>query len=162
MSRFAPPDCSETPGQEADAASARLPDLRWNATERDVPEATGAELFEAQAASTPDAVALRFEGRQRSYAALNADANRLARVLVARGVGPETIVALALPRSAEVVIAMLAVLKAGGAFLPVDPRYPTDRIDAMLTDARPLLVLGTGGDGRPARAGTLSVEELLA
>lgn len=126
-----------------------------------MPEATGAELFEAQVASTPDAIALRFEGQQRSYAELNADANRLARILVRRGVGPESIVALALPRSAEVVVVMLAVLKAGGAFLPVDTRYPADRIEALLTDARPMLVLSTG-DTLAARTGTSRVEDLLA
>jgi amino acid adenylation domain-containing protein/non-ribosomal peptide synthase protein (TIGR01720 family) len=113
----------------------------WNDTALDAAEATFPELFEAQAARTPDATALVFQGEALSYAELNARANRLARRLVRLGVGPERIVALALPRSAATVVGILAVLKAGGGHLPVDPALPPDRIRFMLADARPALVL---------------------
>ena len=72
-----------------------------------------------------------------------ARANRLARLLAGRGVGPETIVALALPRTAELIVAVLAVAKAGGAYLPLDPEYPAQRIGYMLTDATPVCVIST-------------------
>ncbi|MGJ3561505.1 AMP-binding protein [Streptomyces sp. INA 01156] len=79
-----------------------------------------------------------------SYAQLNERANRLAHHLIDRGVGPERIVALLLPRSVDIVVARLAVMKAGGAYLPVDPDYPADRITYMLDDADPVLVITTG------------------
>ncbi|MGW3210311.1 amino acid adenylation domain-containing protein [Streptomyces sp. NPDC001135] len=109
----------------------------WNDTTRDHPTGTLSGLFEAQAARTPDATALVFQDIRLSYAALNAWANRLARHLIAQGVRPERTVAVRLPRSAEHVVALLAVLKAGAVYLPVDPDYPADRIAHMLEDARP-------------------------
>ncbi|KAB2345061.1 non-ribosomal peptide synthetase, partial [Actinomadura rudentiformis] len=99
------------------------------------------ELFEAQVALRPDAAAVSFEGVTLSYGEVNARANRLARHLVAQGVGPEQFVALKLPRSADLVIAVLAVLKSGAAYVPIDPDYPADRIAYMLEDARPVLTL---------------------
>ncbi|MFJ3929961.1 condensation domain-containing protein, partial [Streptomyces sp. NPDC090029] len=113
----------------------------WNATGRAVSDRTLPELFEEQAARTPQATALTSEGRTVDYADLNARANRLARRLVARGAGPERTVALRLPRSIGLYVAVLAVLKTGAAYLPIDPEYPSDRIAAMLEDARPALVL---------------------
>jgi amino acid adenylation domain-containing protein/non-ribosomal peptide synthase protein (TIGR01720 family) len=114
----------------------------WNDTARDVPPATFAAMVEAQVARTPDAVALvPATGAEITYAELDARANRLARLLVDRGVGPERIVALALPRSVEIVVAQLAVVKAGAAYLPVDPAHPAERIAFMLADAAPALVL---------------------
>ncbi|MEU5052620.1 amino acid adenylation domain-containing protein [Streptomyces sp. NPDC021096] len=115
----------------------------WNDTSHspEVPAVTIPELFERQAARTPDATAVVFEGEELSYAELNSRANRLAHHLVDRGTGPEQIVAIALPRSAELVVAVLAVLKAGAAYLPIDPDYPTDRIAYTLADARPVRVL---------------------
>ncbi|MFJ4806926.1 amino acid adenylation domain-containing protein, partial [Streptomyces murinus] len=115
--------------------------VEWNDTVRQVPDATLPELFEAQAAATPDAVAVVCEGIELSYRELNARANRLARHLAGLGVGPERLVALALPRSVEMVVALLAVLKAGGAYLPIDTEYPAERINYMLDDARPVLTL---------------------
>ncbi|WP_344639872.1 amino acid adenylation domain-containing protein, partial [Kitasatospora cystarginea] len=102
-------------------------------------------LFEAQAARTPEATAVLHDGLPLSYAELNARANRLARFLVARGAGPESVVALALPRSAELITAVLAVLKAGAAYLSIDPDYPAQRAGFMCADAAPLGVL-TAGD----------------
>ncbi|HWM02052.1 MAG TPA: amino acid adenylation domain-containing protein, partial [Actinophytocola sp.] len=106
-----------------------------------VPDITVPELFERQVAAGPDATGLVAGELTLSYRDLNARANRLAHWLIGRGVGPEVRVALALPRSAELIVSVLAVLKAGGAYLPVDPAYPADRIAFLLDDARPKLVL---------------------
>ena len=114
---------------------------QWNDTARAVAPATLAGLFEAQVARTPDQPAILFDSGALSYADLEVRANRLAHALIARGAGPEQIVALALPRSAEILIAQLAVVKAGAAFLPVDPAYPAERISFMLADARPVLIV---------------------
>ncbi|MEU2792834.1 non-ribosomal peptide synthase/polyketide synthase [Streptomyces sp. NPDC007100] len=113
----------------------------WNATARSLPSVTLPELFEAQAARTPDAVAVVAEGEALSYGELDAWANRLAQALVERGAGPERVVAVALPRSLELVVALLAVLKSGAAYLPVDPSHPAERTRAMLDEARPVCVL---------------------
>ncbi|MDO0924515.1 non-ribosomal peptide synthase/polyketide synthase [Streptomyces sp. TG1A-8] len=110
-------------------------------TFRPVPRTTLPELFERQAARTPDAVALVDGDRELTYAEADRAANRLAHRLIRLGVGPEWVVALALPRSAETVIAQLAVTKAGGAFLPVDPNYPAERRTFMIRDAGARLVL---------------------
>ncbi|MFD0684689.1 non-ribosomal peptide synthetase [Actinomadura fibrosa] len=107
-----------------------------------VERATIPALFEARAAASPDALAVTFEGVSWTYGEVNARANRLARHLVDRGVGPEQFVALALPRSADLVVAILAVLKAGAAYVPIDPDYPADRIAYMVEDAKPVLTLG--------------------
>ncbi|MFG2633928.1 non-ribosomal peptide synthase/polyketide synthase [Streptomyces sp. NPDC048362] len=110
-------------------------------TFRPVPEATLPELFQRQAARTPDAVALVAGDRELTYAEVDRAANRLAHRLIRDGVGPERVVALALARSAETVLAQLAVTKAGGAFLPVDPDYPAQRRQFMIRDAGAHLVL---------------------
>lgn len=99
------------------------------------------ELFEAQVSATPTATAVVFDKTVLSYGELNRRANQLAHALMARGVGPEQIVALSLSRSVELVVSILAVLKAGAAYLPVDPDYPAERIAFMLADARPALLL---------------------
>ncbi|HEX3788440.1 MAG TPA: amino acid adenylation domain-containing protein, partial [Pseudonocardiaceae bacterium] len=100
-------------------------------------------LFEAQVARTPDLPAVRSAAGPISYAELDRRANRLAHLLIARGAGPERVVALALPRSVDIVVAQLAVAKSGAAFLPVDPEYPAERIAFMLADADPVLVIST-------------------
>ncbi|MFH8568035.1 amino acid adenylation domain-containing protein [Streptomyces sp. NPDC017993] len=102
-------------------------------------------LFEQQARLSPDAPAVEFEGACLSYAELDRRANRLARLLVERGVGPEDRVALLLPRSLDFVVAVLAVVKAGAAYLPLDPAYPAARIDHVLGDAAPAYVLVESG-----------------
>ncbi|AJE81512.1 amino acid adenylation domain-containing protein [Streptomyces albus] len=112
----------------------------------DKDEATAAatlpELFQATAARRPFALALD-GGEQLTYAALNARANRLARRLVAEGAGPERIVALILPRSPELVVAQLAVAKAGAAYLSIEPGLPADRVRYLLADASPALLVSS-------------------
>ncbi|MEV8476439.1 amino acid adenylation domain-containing protein [Streptomyces sp. NPDC051173] len=129
----------------------------WNDTGRDVAPAVFPELFQTQVAATPDAVAIRCEGTALTYRELNANANRLARHLAARGVGPDDYVALALPRSIELTTAMLAVLKAGAAYLPVDPDYPAERIAFMLDDAAPRCVLIAADSTVPLPAGLVRI-----
>ncbi|MFF2076846.1 amino acid adenylation domain-containing protein [Kitasatospora sp. NPDC058162] len=109
------------------------------------PRPTLSALVDAQVARTPDAPALYTEDATLTYAELDARANRLARVLAARGLGTEDVVALALPKSPEAVAAILAVAKTGAAWLPADPAYPAERLRHMLTDSRAALVLTTTG-----------------
>ncbi|MET7427268.1 amino acid adenylation domain-containing protein [Dactylosporangium sp. NPDC005555] len=115
-------------------------------------------MFEAQAAATPTATALVDGGTTLTYAELNAAANRLARVLVDRGVGPERVVLVLLPRSAGLVVAELAVAKAGGAFLPVEPGQPADRLAAMIDDAAPVLALVRSTSGAEPPVPLLAVD----
>lgn len=115
--------------------------VEWNDTTRPVAPATLPQLFQAQVARTPEATAVVFEGTNLSYAQLDERVNRLARLLICQGVGPEKLVALALPRSVELVVAILATVKAGAAYLPVDPDYPVERIAYMLEDAAPAVVI---------------------
>ncbi|WP_369356029.1 amino acid adenylation domain-containing protein [Streptomyces sp. cg2] len=110
------------------------------------------ELFAEQVARTPDRTAVVFEGRAVSYRELDDRAERLAAVLAARGAGPERFVALLLPRSADLVVAILAVLKSGAGYVPIDPEYPADRITYILGDARPVTTVTTE-DLRDALAG---------
>ena len=114
----------------------------WNATARPLPDgATLPELFEAQVARTPDAVAVVFEDECLSYGELNARANRLAHCLRQRGAGPDVLVGLCVERSLEMIVGLLGILKAGAAYVPLDPSYPQERLAYMAGDARPVLVL---------------------
>ncbi|HEY0699981.1 MAG TPA: amino acid adenylation domain-containing protein, partial [Micromonospora sp.] len=133
--------------------------VKWNDTGKAQAPATFAELFAAQVARTPDAVAVESEQVTLTYSELDERADRLARHLVGLGVGPERVVAQVLRRSVEQVVASVAVLKAGAAFLPVDPDYPNERIGFMLADARPLVVLTTAdlAGGVPAPDGSTVV-----
>ena len=116
--------------------------VEWNATATDYPrEQCIHELFEAQVARTPDAVAVVFGDVALSYSELNARANRLAHHLIGLGVKPDDRVAICVERSVEMVVALLAVLKAGGAYLPLDPSYPAERLAYMLADSAPKVVL---------------------
>ncbi|MDP4180345.1 MAG: amino acid adenylation domain-containing protein, partial [Bacillota bacterium] len=108
----------------------------FNATKAGYPEnKTIHRLFEEQVERTPENTAVVFENKQLTYRELNEKANRMARVLRARGLGPDYIVAIALERSLEMIIGILAVLKAGGAYLPIDPEYPQERIAYMLENS---------------------------
>ncbi len=123
----------------------------WNDTATGIGPATFPDLFAERVLAAPDAVAVTYEDRHLTYAGLDAWANRVARAFAGRGIGTEDLVAIAMPRSAELVVAVLAVHKAGAAYLPIDPEYPADRIEHMLTDAAPALVVTTGGtDLRPS------------
>ncbi|QDQ28740.1 amino acid adenylation domain-containing protein [Chitinimonas arctica] len=115
----------------------------WNLTEAAFPaQACLHELIEAQAQRTPEAVALEFGESRLSYGELNREANQLARHLVqAYGAGPDSLVGVCAERSLEMVIALLAVLKAGAAYVPLDPHYPDERLDYMLRDAATVVVL---------------------
>ncbi|MFF3731965.1 amino acid adenylation domain-containing protein [Streptomyces sp. NPDC002476] len=118
----------------------------WGGRRQSAPAASTAtigERFAEQAGRTPDATALTMDGAHLTYRELDERANRLARLLIDRGVGPETVVALLLPRSARTVIAVLAVLKAGGVYLPLDPSHPARRLAFAIEDTRPVLALAT-------------------
>ncbi|MFO3706751.1 amino acid adenylation domain-containing protein, partial [Xanthomonas codiaei] len=115
---------------------------RWSHGEQTaVPDSTLQALFQAQAARTPDAVAVICANRQLTYAQLNAQANQLARYLIEMGLQPDERVAICMERSVDLVVALLAILKAGGAYVPLDPRYPAERLAYMLLDSSPRAVL---------------------
>ncbi|HLL47710.1 MAG TPA: amino acid adenylation domain-containing protein, partial [Longimicrobiaceae bacterium] len=119
------------------------------------PEGCAHELFQARAARTPDAAAVLFGERSLGYGELNARANRLAHHLRALGVGPEARVAVCVERGPEMVVGLLAVFKAGGACVPLDPAYPADRLRYVLEDSAPAVLLTQG-----ALAGRLAAAEL--
>jgi natural product biosynthesis luciferase-like monooxygenase protein len=125
------------------AAAERQTILRsWNDTQVDFPrEACIHELFEAQAARTPDAVAVVFEDRALSYRELSRRSSQLAGHLQGLGIGPDGLVGIYLNRSVEMAVAVLGVLKAGGAYVPLDPTYPADRIEHMIADSRASVIL---------------------
>nr|ARU08073.1 MlcK [uncultured bacterium] len=140
-------------GVDTAVAAADLiePDVRdlvvrqWNNTARDVPVATFASLFAAQVVRTPEAVATSYRDDSVTYAELDARSNRVARWLMQLGAGPERFVAIALNRSIDLVVALVAVLKTGAAYVPIDPDYPAERIGFILGDSDPLLVLTERG-----------------
>ncbi len=116
--------------------------VEWNDTARDYPrDRCVHELFEEQAARTPDAAAVIFEAEQMTCRELNARANRLAHHLRRLGVKPETLVALFVERSLDALVGLLGVLKAGGAYVPLDPMYPRDRLAYMLQQSRASVLL---------------------
>ncbi len=116
----------------------------WAGPSRSVMPLCVPELFGAQVVRTPDAPAVVCGDVALSYAGLNARANRLARHLVRLGAGPERLVAVMLPRSVDLVVALLAVLKSGAAYVPVDPGYPAARIAGVVADARPVVLVTSG------------------
>ena len=141
-----------------DRPETRLPDLPllteaehrqllvdWNDTAVSFPKDKCIhELFEAQAAATPQAVAVIHEDKQLSYAELNAQANQLAHHLRELGVKPDTLVAICGERSLNIVVGLMAILKAGGAYVPLDPAYPKERLAFMLEDSAPVALLTQG------------------
>ncbi|WP_327132147.1 amino acid adenylation domain-containing protein [Streptomyces sp. NBC_01343] len=126
------------PGERAQVLAAA------DTSPRELPDASLAELVQAQVARTPDALAVSAPDGELTYAELDDRANRLAHVLLDRGVGPGSHAAVALPRGTRLVVAFLAVLKAGASYLPVDPQYPAERIAFILEDARPAVCLVDG------------------
>ncbi|MFC6020166.1 AMP-binding protein, partial [Plantactinospora solaniradicis] len=116
---------------------------RWNDTAVRVPDRMVPELFEARVAASPDVVAVRCGADVLTYAELDERANRLARYLAGVGVGAESRVGLCLPRGVDMVVGLLAVWKAGGAFVPLDPAYPSDRLDYMVADSDTIVLVGT-------------------
>ncbi|MFD4636956.1 amino acid adenylation domain-containing protein [Lentzea sp. NPDC058436] len=135
-----------TEGERAELTS-------WNSTDAEVAAPLLPELFAKQVAATPDARAVLATGQELSYCELDRRATALARLLVADGVTPETLVAIAIPRSVEMLVAVLAVVKAGAAYVPVDPEYPADRVRFMLTDSRPGVLLTTSNTCLPITPG---------
>jgi len=114
----------------------------WNKTEAEFPcHLTVQQAFEMQVERTPDAPAVVYEGHSLSYRQLNCRANQVAHYLQRLGVGPETLVGICIERSLELVIGIIAVLKAGGAYLPLDPSYPVDRLLLMLEDSQTPVLL---------------------
>jgi amino acid adenylation domain-containing protein len=152
------------------AAERRRLMLDWNDTARPVPQATVPELFEQQAARTPHAPAVLSAGEltygeltyaELTYGELNARANRLARHLITLGAGPERLVAIAMPRSPDMIVALLAVLKSGAAYVPVDPDYPSERKTFMLADTQAAIMLTTSrlAGSLPAAATPLLLDD---
>ncbi|MFF8841868.1 amino acid adenylation domain-containing protein [Streptomyces sp. NPDC015127] len=135
----------------------------WKSSNNPVPNETVADMLAAQVARTPQAVALVFGERALTYAELDGQINRLARLLLARGAGPEKVVALALPRSIEMVVALFAVLRTGAAYLPLDLDHPADRLRLMVEDTGPLCLLSTTAVAPTLRgpSGPLAQEVLL-
>src|SRR5699024_4514637 len=111
------------------------------AMRKEVGEACLPAQFEEQVRLYPKHTALVFENEEMSYETLNQKANKLAHLLIEKGVGPEQFVALALPKSCDMVIGLLGILKAGAGYVPLDPNYPSERIAFMMSDAKPSLVI---------------------
>ncbi|HEV7129225.1 MAG TPA: non-ribosomal peptide synthetase [Ktedonobacterales bacterium] len=136
---------------------------RWNATRQDYPPRPCIpELIASQARAVPEALALAMASQVLTYQELNQSANRMAHHLQKLGVGPETLVAVCLERSPSLVVSLLAVLKAGGAYLPLDPSYPAERLSYMLADAQPLALVTRTQLCAPLRTGGAHVVRLDA
>ncbi|MFE1315994.1 amino acid adenylation domain-containing protein, partial [Streptomyces sp. NPDC058755] len=127
----------------ADAAEVETVLAGWNATAQEVTASSVVELFEAQVARTPGAVAVVAGGERLSYAELDARANRLAHYLVGQGLGAESLVGVALPRGVEMIAGILAVWKAGAGYLPIDPAQHAERVAFTMKDSRTALVVTT-------------------
>ncbi|KKX30916.1 LLM class flavin-dependent oxidoreductase [Rhizobiaceae bacterium LC148] len=131
----------------------------WNRTEREYDRLSCVhELIERQVDLTPDAEALAFHGHSLTYRQMDERANRIAQALRAEGVGPDTTVGLYLPRSLDLVVGALAIMKAGGAYIPLDPHFPADRLAFMIKDSKARLVLT---ERRMASAATLAGTNFL-
>ncbi|HST58981.1 MAG TPA: amino acid adenylation domain-containing protein [Longimicrobium sp.] len=136
----------------------------WNRTDRDFSARTVLEMIDGWVARTPDAPALAYEGRTWSFAELDGRARRIARWLVARGVGAEARVGLCVERSAEMIVALLGILRAGAAYVPLDPAFPAARMADMLADSGAALVLADDAllaalDGAGAEAVSIAAAE---
>lgn len=108
----------------------------WNCTQATTPTNYCAhELFEQQVRLSPDAIALSFEGQSKTYQELDDDSNRVGNLLLKKGVRPETIIGISCDRSMDMIVGLLGIMKAGGAYLPLDPSYPVDRLNYMVSDS---------------------------
>ena len=134
-----------------------LPPADWNRTARYYPGVLLHEAFEKQVARTPDTTALRFRDETLTYRELNVRVNQLARNLVELGAGPDTLIAICMERSLEMVVALYATLKAGSAYVPIDPEYPADRISFMLGDTAAPILLTQGALAGRFRGATARV-----
>jgi amino acid adenylation domain-containing protein/non-ribosomal peptide synthase protein (TIGR01720 family) len=116
--------------------------VEWNQTQQDYPQNLCIhQLFEAWVEQTPDAIALIFKGEQLTYRELNSKANQLANYLQTLGVKPETLVGICIEPSLEMIVGILGILKAAGAYVPIDPTYPSERIAYMLDDSQLAVLL---------------------
>ncbi|MEU0430031.1 amino acid adenylation domain-containing protein, partial [Streptomyces canus] len=120
----------------------------WNDTATELPGRSAPEMFQAQVARTPDAVALVYGDVELSYAEVAAKANQLARYLQGLGIGHGSVVGVCLPRGVDLLVALLAVLNTGAAYVPLDPEYPADRLEFMLSDSGAQVIVGRS-DGAP-------------
>nr|ALK27915.1 non-ribosomal peptide synthase [Streptomyces sp. DSM 11171] len=132
----------------------------WNDTSRGVSEGSLLDLFGKWVEGAPAVAAVRCGSEVVSYAELDARVNRLARYLVAAGVGREVLVGLCLPRGVDMVVALLAVWRAGGAYVPLDPEYPQDRLGFMIVDSGAVVVLGVGDSLAGVSVGSARVVRL--
>ncbi|MFB7877888.1 amino acid adenylation domain-containing protein [Nocardia sp. NPDC056064] len=128
--------------------------VRWNDTAHELPSALLLDGYRAAVAAHPDAVAVAYEGTELTYREFDERVNRLARLLVQRGVGAESLVGLAVRRSLDLVVGMYAIVTAGGAYVPLDPDHPAERIAHILDTAQPVCVLTTSADAVEVPAGT--------
>ncbi|WP_308163362.1 non-ribosomal peptide synthetase [Nocardia alni] len=135
---------------------------QWNSTQAPVRPGTLADLFAERAAAQPEAIALEFGDETRTYGEFAAQANRLARALIARGAGPDSVVGLALHRGLDLLVGMYAIVQAGAAYLPIDPDHPAERTAHILGQARPLCVLSVGGEDLdlPAEAVRVDIDAI--
>ncbi|WSG58685.1 amino acid adenylation domain-containing protein [Nocardia sp. NBC_01730] len=129
----------------------------WNSPGATVPEVTLVDLLGAQARRRPNAAAVRFGDTTLTFGELRRQANRVARALIAQGVGPESLVAVAVARSEELPVALLGVLTAGAAYLPIDTTYPAQRLEFMLVDAAPICILTTADERDAVPTGNIPV-----
>jgi amino acid adenylation domain-containing protein len=141
------------------AAERARVEAEWDASRNPVVPETIADLLAAQAARTPGETALVFGEQRLTYAELDERINRLARLLLARGAEPERVVALALPRSIEMVVALFAVLRTGAAYLPLDLDHPVDRLQLMIDDTAPLCLVSTARVAPSFTADALCVDD---
>ncbi|MGW4633609.1 amino acid adenylation domain-containing protein [Nocardia sp. NPDC004415] len=125
----------------------------WNATSAVHPGGTLASLFAARAAADPRATALEYGDHRVSYGELDDRTNRLARFMIERGAGPETVVAICLPRGIDLILAIYATIKTGAAYLPLDPEYPAERLSYCIDSADPVLVVVDALDVRTPSVG---------
>ncbi|WP_446224336.1 amino acid adenylation domain-containing protein [Nocardia sp. IBHARD005] len=127
--------------------------VQWNDTRHDLAPELLLDGYRRAVACYPDAVAVAYEGAELTYREFDERVNRLARLLITQGVGPESLVGLAVRRSLELVVGMYAIVTAGGAYVPIDPDHPADRIAHILDTAAPAAVLSTTADAIEIPAG---------